>query len=370
MKLLSAVLLSTLSLPAASALAMEASPSPLLGRWSLDITTSALPEAQRPKQVVLEFKDAGSGRWSSHVDIVLHDGKTMKSDGTLALDGTPGALSGTYGADKANLKLPAPNTLVMQLVDHGTPASTRIYTVADDRATMTETKAFYGHDGTPVLALPARGGRFYDWENNGMPDAIAPLLNEGKVQLFCADSIDAESLLAGDTAPRRRAEMQEKYFNYLTSELAPRILTLNGAKKDTLLWAVGVDTGAYQAVNCRLRRPEVFAGAIGLSGLYDVRRFLGNAADDLVLRNAPLAYLAEDGLVDKKLLAKAEENALLLCAGQGSYEGDALVDTQAMADALTDCGLPVHLEVWGSDVSHDWYWWGKGLNLFAARVFG
>ena len=201
----------------------------------------------------------------------------------------------------------------------------------------------YGHAGTPVLALPARGGRFYDWENNGMPDAAAP---------------------------RRRAEMQEKYFNYLTSELAPRILTLNGAKKDTLLWAVGVDTGAYQAVNCRLRRPEVFAGAIGLSGLYDVRRFLGNAADDLVLRNAPLAYLAEDGLVDKKLLAKAEENALLLCAGQGSYEGDALVDTQAMADALTDCGLPVHLEVWGSDVSHDWYWWGKELNLFAARVFG
>ena len=61
----------------------------------------------------------------------------------------------------------------------------------------------------------------------------------------------------------------------------------------------------------------------------------------LVLRNAPLAYLAEEGLVDKKLLAKAEENALLLCAGQGSYEGDALVDTQAMADALTDCGLPV-----------------------------
>ena len=131
-----------------------------------------------------------------------------------------------------------------------------------------------------------------------------------------------------------------------------------------------MDTGAYQAVNCRLRRPEVFAGAIGLSGLYDVRRFLGNAADDLVLRNAPLAYLAEDGLVDKKLLAKAEENALLLCAGQGSYEGDALVDTQAMADALTDCCLPVHLEVWGSDVSHDWYWWGKELNLFAARVFG
>ena len=75
----------------------------------------------------------------------------------------------------------------------------------------------YGHGGVPVLALPARGGRFYDWENNGMPDAAARLLHEGKIQLFCADSIDGESLLAGNSAPRRRAEMQEKYFVYLTS---------------------------------------------------------------------------------------------------------------------------------------------------------
>ena len=78
----------------------------------------------------------------------------------------------------------------------------------------------YGHSGVPVLALPARGGRFYDWENNGMPEAAARLLHEGKMQLFCADSIDGESLLAGNESPRRRAEMQEKYFVYLTSALA------------------------------------------------------------------------------------------------------------------------------------------------------
>ncbi len=151
MKLLSAVLLSAVLLQAMPALAESPKSSPLLGRWSLDIATSALPEAQRPQQVVLEFKDAGAGRWSSHVDIVLHDGKTMKSDGTLALDGTPAALTGSYGANQATLKLPAPNTLVMQLVDHGAPASTRVYTVAADRSTMTETKAFFAHDGTPIL---------------------------------------------------------------------------------------------------------------------------------------------------------------------------------------------------------------------------
>ena len=229
----------------------------------------------------------------------------------------------------------------------------------------------YGHGGVPVLALPARGGRFYDWENNGMPDAAARLLHEGKIQLFCADSIDGESLLAGNESPRRRAEMQEKYFVYLTSELAARIAELNApeSKEKPLIWCVGVDTGAYQAVQCRLRRPRTFAGAMGLSGLYDMGRFLGSAEDDLVLRSSPLAALHKNGICDTNFLSKAEENSLLLCVGQGGYEGDALADTQALADTLSEVGFPCHLEVWGGDVSHDWYWWGKEFGMFAARLF-
>lgn len=50
-------------------------------------------------------------------------------------------------------------------------------------------------------------------------------------------------------------------------------------------------------------------------------------------------------------MTKAEENCLILCAGQGAYEGDALDDTQALADLLKDQGMPAHLEVWGGDVS-------------------
>ena len=241
----------------------------------------------------------------------------------------------------------------------------------------------YGHSGVPVLALPARGGRFYDWENNGMPEAVASLLHAGKVQLFCADSIDGESLLAGNSAPRRRAEMQEKYFLYLTTELAPRVLALTAdepkaeadekaakAASAPVLWCAGVDTGAYQAVNCRLRRPELFAGAIGLSGLYDMSRFMGSEADDLILRNSPLNALAETGIYNAAALAKAGENSLLLCAGQGAYEDDARADTKALQAALEAAVLPCHVELWGNDVSHDWYWWGKELGMFAQRIFG
>lgn len=242
----------------------------------------------------------------------------------------------------------------------------------------------YGAGGVPVLAFPCRGGRFYDWENNAMPDAAAQLLAGGKVQLFCADSIDGESLLAEGAPARRRAEMQEKYFNYITRELVPRILALNGAaqtpaaKADAQpqeaadaaarIWCVGADFGAYQAVNCRLRRPELFAGAIALSGSYDAAAWFGAPTDDLALRNSPLAYLAREGF----LPAGAKENGetILLCAGQGAYEAEALGSTRVLDAALQAAGVPVHTEEWGSDVSHDWYWWAKEWGLFSARLFG
>ena len=54
--------------------------------------------------------------------------------------------------------------------------------------------------------------------------------------------------------------------------------------------------------------------------------------------------------------------------GQGAYEDDAKADTQALADVLAAQGLPAHLEVWGGDVSHEWYWWGKMLSLFVPRI--
>jgi len=162
--------------------------------------------------------------------------------------------------------------------------------------------------------------------------------------------------------------MEEKYFVYLTAELAPRVLALNGAEKDVQLWCAGIDLGAVHAVNCRLRRPKLFAGAIGLSGIYDLTRFWGSESDDLVLRTSPLLYLEQNGIANKLALAKAEENSLMLCAGQGAYEGDALDDTQALADLLKDQGLPAHVEIWGGDVSHEWYWWGKMLSLFVPRI--
>jgi hypothetical protein len=71
------------------------------------------------------------------------NGRKMSAAATLPLDGTPDPVSGNYWADVSAMKMPALNVLVMQLVDHGSPSSTRIYSVSEDGATLTEAKAFF-----------------------------------------------------------------------------------------------------------------------------------------------------------------------------------------------------------------------------------
>ena len=51
----------------------------------------------------------------------------------------------------------------------------------------------YGHYGRPVLLFPAEQGRAWDLEGTGMIDAVAELIEAGRVKLYCVDSYDGAS---------------------------------------------------------------------------------------------------------------------------------------------------------------------------------
>jgi hypothetical protein len=138
-----------------TALVLQATPatagSPLVGRWALDLATLPMPPEARPQRVTMEFAQPDAGTWRTHIEIVDPNGGRMESDATLALDGTPGSITGSYWADVGTAKMPAPNVVVLQLAYQGTPSSTRIYSVTEDGSTLTETKAAFRKDGTPFL---------------------------------------------------------------------------------------------------------------------------------------------------------------------------------------------------------------------------
>ncbi|WP_215353027.1 response regulator transcription factor [Sphingopyxis soli] len=116
---------------------------PLAGSWSLD--ASQMPEEERPQRVTMTFRASPDGKWTTRVEIVAPDGSSKHSESTAALDGVAVPITGNMDfIDSVALRQPAPNTLVMTLGKAGARVSTRVYTVAKDRKTMTETIVWSG----------------------------------------------------------------------------------------------------------------------------------------------------------------------------------------------------------------------------------
>ena len=113
-------------------------PVPLVGSWSLD--ASLMPEKERPQRVTMTFRPSQDGKWTTRVEIVAPDGSSRHSESTAALDGVPVPITGNMDfIDSVALRQPAPDTLVMTLGKAGARVSTRVYTVAKDLKSMTET---------------------------------------------------------------------------------------------------------------------------------------------------------------------------------------------------------------------------------------
>jgi hypothetical protein len=125
--------------------------SPLLGTWAVDVSKLPIPPEQRPKSVTFTFNDAGGGKWSTLVDIVAPDGSATHGVATYVRDGTSWPVLGSPEADTSAVMTPKPDVLVMALSKGGVPGSIRIYTVAPDGKSMTETATYFGRDGKPVM---------------------------------------------------------------------------------------------------------------------------------------------------------------------------------------------------------------------------
>lgn len=129
--------------PAPAALSTAEKAVPLAGRWALNV--NRIPPEERPRQVTISFQVSPDRKWTTVVEIVGPDGTVQQATSTAGLDGVPVPVTGNMAfIDTVSLRQPAPNTLVMMLGKGGTPVSTRVYTVAKNRKSMTETIVWAG----------------------------------------------------------------------------------------------------------------------------------------------------------------------------------------------------------------------------------
>jgi len=214
----------------------------------------------------------------------------------------------------------------------------------------------YGDAGRPLIAFPSQDGRYWDFEGFGMVDACAGLIEAGRLRLVAVDGVDWQSWTNQAAHPADRARRHEAYDRYVIDELVPYVRERTGWET---AWATGASMGAYHAANVLFRHPDAIDGLIAMSGLYQVRDWVGDHVDDAVYFNSPLAYLP--GLDDPWYLERLRKARIAIIVGQGAWEEPMIEDTRALEGILAAKGIPATVDYWGHDVDHDWPWWRRML---------
>jgi esterase/lipase superfamily enzyme len=216
----------------------------------------------------------------------------------------------------------------------------------------------YGHYGRPVVAFPSENGEASDWEERGMVDALAFLLDAGRLKLYCVPSFDRESWTRDDLDLEDRANRHGHYEWWLLTRLVP-FVQFDSHTHEVI--ATGASFGAYHAANVCLKRADLFPVAICMSGVYDVSVQGGGRRGDAVYFNNPMDYVANlDG--DHLEWLRGQASLLLVC-GQGQWEDTtgALESTRRFGSLLADKGIRHEVDLWGHDVPHDWPSWRRQI---------
>ena len=226
----------------------------------------------------------------------------------------------------------------------------------------------FGHFGSPIIAFPSGGGQFFDFENNEMISVLAPLIDDGKIKIYCPGSVDNSSWLDTGQDPHWRAVHYNRYQNFLVKNLVETI-RFDCDSPDIKIGLVGCSLGAFHAVNFALKFPHLFNYALSMSGRYDLEKIMSaQSGSEEVYFNNPLAY--GQNLHGNALEHVRQNTHIALVCGQGAWEEKCLDETHKLANLFAEKGISHERDIWGHDVEHHWNWWRKQIVHHLGKRFG
>lgn len=208
-----------------------------------------------------------------------------------------------------------------------------------------------GHAAMPVIVFPTSQGRFFEFEDRGMVEAVRSQIEHGKLQLFCVDSIDAESWYNREAPPRWRIARHLQYERYIFDEVIPLVRWKNRSPQ---LGMTGCSFGGFHAASMALRHPEIVTGMLAMSGAFELSDFLQGYCDQDVYLTFPTYFLPN--LHDPWYLDRYRKNVYVLATGVHDQCWD---QNEKLAAVMRQKGIPVRLDVWGDNAGHDWPWWQR-----------
>lgn len=222
----------------------------------------------------------------------------------------------------------------------------------------------YGHYGFPLLLFPTAAADFLEYERFHLIDSIAQFIDGGRVKVFSINSINRDGWLNPQAPTEYKALLQGQYNHYIVEEVVPYIF--NSCQSHIGIITSGASLGAFHAANQLFRRPDLFAGMIGMSGSYDIRGYYrGDYYDQNVYFNNPVDYLPN--LEGESLHMLQHKEHIHIVSGQGDYESPSA--SRRLSGILAAKGIPHELDLWGFDMRHDWPTWRMMLPHYLGTRF-
>ena len=217
----------------------------------------------------------------------------------------------------------------------------------------------WGETGTPVLFFPTAAADAEECERFHITTALSEHLSEGRIKLYSVDSVAGQAWLKEDNSTRFAAKVQNQFDSFLYNEVVPAIRT-DCNDDDIEIIAAGPSIGAFNALACTCRHPDVFSAAICMSGTYDLGKFLKGEVTKDYFESSPLHFLPE--LPEGELLEQLRQRFFLITHGDGRWEEPA--QSWRIAEALGKRGIPNRVDAWGEDYDHDWPTWREMLPKY------
>ncbi|MBU2493965.1 MAG: esterase [Bacteroidetes bacterium] len=206
----------------------------------------------------------------------------------------------------------------------------------------------FGHSGLPIVLFPTALGRYYETKDFGLIDSVKDFLENGKIKIYCPDTIDNESLLNYYIEPDERINRQIIYENLILNEVIEFAKYESNFDKIAL---AGCDLGAYQAANNSFKHPDLVSHLITMGGTFDIKRFIFGYYDENCYYNNPPDYLT--GLNDLKYIDEINKINIMIGTGEKDicYE-----ENKLLSKILTEKNFLHRFDVL-PDADHNWPWW-------------
>lgn len=217
----------------------------------------------------------------------------------------------------------------------------------------------FGESGIPIILFPTSKGKYYEVKDFGLIHSVEKFIDEGKIKIYCPDSIDQMSWFNYIIHPADRVKTHLAYEKVILYDIIDFIKFETGNEKVGL---AGCSFGAYHAVNMAFKYPDKIQSLISMSGTFDIKPHIYGFYNDDCYFNNPFDYIPN--LNDAWYLENIRKIKIFIGVGENDFFTN---ENRILHEILISKNIEHFFEI-RPNTFHDWPYWRDMFSTYISML--